>query len=138
MSTSTNRHKPSEHDESALTLRIEEITNTHVRYGDCRVCMFLLHRQHRRDNVARLYRLYGEETCRRLKRSRRNKSVTRCAARHRTGSGRASIRGRAPAPLTPSTPSPMASMRASGREPKFEIPYKFRTIKKYATPLLSG
>ena len=75
MSASTYRYKPSKRDESALKLRIKEITNTRVHYGYRRVHV-LLRREGHRDNVKRVYRLYREEGLSlRLKRPRRNKAA---------------------------------------------------------------
>jgi putative transposase len=75
MSASTYRYTSTKRDESALKLRIKEITNTRVHYGYRRVHI-LLRREGHRDNVKRVYRLYREEGLSlRLKRPRRNKAA---------------------------------------------------------------
>jgi putative transposase len=75
MSASTYRYTSTKRDESALKLRIKEITNTRVHYGYRRVHV-LLRREGHRDNVKRVYRLYREEGLSlRLKRPRRNKAA---------------------------------------------------------------
>lgn len=75
MSASTYLYKPVKKDESALKMRIKEITDTRVHYGYRRVHV-LLRREGHPDNVKRIYRLYREEGLSlRLKRSRRNKAA---------------------------------------------------------------
>lgn len=60
-------------DDSAIRLRIREITGTRVQYGYRRVHVML-----RRDNHKRIYRLYSEQGLSlSLKRPRRNKSAQR-------------------------------------------------------------
>lgn len=66
---SSFRYRSVAADDSALRLRIREITETRVHYGYCRVHVML-----RRDNHKRIYRLYSEQG---LKRPRRNKSAQR-------------------------------------------------------------
>nr|WP_264831525.1 DDE-type integrase/transposase/recombinase [Klebsiella aerogenes] len=64
-------------DDSALRLRIREITETRVHYGYRRVHV-MLRREDLRDNHKRIYRLYSEQGLSlRLKRPRRNKSAQR-------------------------------------------------------------
>ncbi|SFU20582.1 putative transposase [Kosakonia arachidis] len=64
-------------DDSALRLRIREITETRVHYGYRRVYI-LLRREGWRDNHKRIYRLYSEQGLSlRLKRPHRNKSAQR-------------------------------------------------------------
>ena len=64
-------------DDSALLLRIREITETRVHYGYRRVHV-MLRREGWRDNHKRIYRLYSEQGLSlRLKRPRRNKSAQR-------------------------------------------------------------
>jgi len=60
MSASTYLYKPVKKDESALKMRIKEITDTRVHYGDRRVHV-LLRREGHTDIVKRIYRLYREE-----------------------------------------------------------------------------
>jgi len=75
MSASTYLYKPVKKDESALKMRIKEITQTRVHYGYRRVHV-LLRREGHKDNVKRVYRLYREEGLSlRLKRPRRNKAA---------------------------------------------------------------
>ncbi len=57
MSASTYLYKPVKKDESALKMRIKEITDTRVHYGYRRVHV-LLRREGHTDNVKRIYRLY--------------------------------------------------------------------------------
>ena len=62
-------------DDSALRLRIREITETRVHYGYRRVHI-LLRREGCQDNHKRIYRLYREQGLSlRLKRPHRNKSA---------------------------------------------------------------
>jgi len=64
-------------NDSALRLRIREITETRIHYGYRRVHV-MLRREGWRDNHKRIYRLYCEQGLSlRLKRSRRNKSARR-------------------------------------------------------------
>jgi len=75
MSASTYRYRSRKPDESALKLRIKEITSTRVHYGYRRVHV-MLRREGHADNVKRVYRLYREEGLSlRLKRPRRNKAA---------------------------------------------------------------
>ncbi len=75
MSASTYLYKSVRKDESALKMRIKEITETRVHYGYRRVHV-LLRREGHTDNVRRIYRLYREEGLSlRLKRPRRNKAA---------------------------------------------------------------
>jgi len=75
MSASTYLYKSVRKDESALKMRIKEITDTRVHYGYRRVHV-LLRREGHTDNVKRIYRLYREEGLSlRLKRPRRNKAA---------------------------------------------------------------
>ena len=75
MSASTYLYKPVKKDESALKMRIKEITDTRVHYGYRRVHV-LLRREGHTDNVKRIYRLYREQGLSlRLKRPRRNKAA---------------------------------------------------------------
>jgi putative transposase len=75
MSASTFLYQPVKKDESALKMRIKEITQTRVHYGYRRVHV-LLRREGHTDNVKRVYRLYREEGLSlRLKRPRRNKAA---------------------------------------------------------------
>lgn len=75
MSASTYLYRPVKKDESALKLRIKEITQVRVHYGYRRVHV-MLRREGHRDNVKRIYRLYREEGLSlRLKRPRRNKAA---------------------------------------------------------------
>ena len=75
MSASAYLYKPVKKDESALKMRIKEITDTRVHYGDRRVHV-LLRREGHTDIVKRIYRLYREEGLSlRLKRPRRNKAA---------------------------------------------------------------
>ena len=75
MSASTYLYKPVKKDESALKMRIKEITQTRVHFGYRRVHV-LLRREGHKDNVKRVYRLYREEGLSlRLKRPRRNKAA---------------------------------------------------------------
>ena len=59
MSASTYLYKTVKKDESALKMRIKEITDTRVHYGYRRVPV-LLRREGHTDNVKRIYRLYWE------------------------------------------------------------------------------
>ncbi|WP_447874887.1 IS3 family transposase, partial [Serratia fonticola] len=64
-------------DDSALRLRIREITETRIHYGYRRVHV-MLRREGWRDNHKRIYRLYCEQGLSlRLKRPRCNKSAQR-------------------------------------------------------------
>lgn len=75
MSASTYLYQPVKKDESALKMRIQEITDTRVHYGYRRVHV-MLRREGHMDNVKRVYRLYREEGLSlRLKRPRRNKAA---------------------------------------------------------------
>lgn len=75
MSASTYLYQPVKKDESALKMRIKEITDTRVHYGYRRVHV-MLRREGHMDNVKRVYRLYREEGLSlRLKRPRRNKAA---------------------------------------------------------------
>ena len=75
MSASTYLYQPLKKDESALKMRIKEITDTRVHYGYRRVHV-MLRREGHMDNVKRVYRLYREEGLSlRLKRPRRNKAA---------------------------------------------------------------
>jgi putative transposase len=59
-SASTYLYRSVRQDESALKLRIKEITDTRVHYGYRRVHV-LLRREGYVDNVKRVYRLYREQ-----------------------------------------------------------------------------
>ena len=75
MSASLYRYESRKRDETALKLRIKEITQTRVHYGYRRVHV-MLRREGHQDNVKRVYRLYREEGLSlRLKRPRRNKAA---------------------------------------------------------------
>jgi putative transposase len=75
MSASTYLYQAVKKDESALKLRIKEITQTRGHYGYRRVHV-LLRREGHKDNVKRVYRIYREEGLSlRLKRPRRNKAA---------------------------------------------------------------
>ena len=75
MSASTYLYKPVRKDESALKMRIKEITDTRVHYGYRRVHVLLCREGHT-DNVKQIYRLYREAGLSlRLKRPRRNKAA---------------------------------------------------------------
>ena len=75
MSASTYLYKPVKKDETALKMRIRDITQTRVHYGYRRVHV-MLRREGHLDNVKRIYRLYREEGLSlRLKRPRRNKAA---------------------------------------------------------------
>ena len=75
MSCSTYRYESRRRDETALKLRIKEITDTRVHYGYRRVHV-MLRREGQQDNVKRVYRLYrAEGLSLRLKRPRRNKAA---------------------------------------------------------------
>ncbi|KFD24888.1 transposase [Yokenella regensburgei ATCC 49455] len=64
-------------DDSALRLRIREMTDTRIHYGYRRVHV-MLRREGWRDNHKRIYRLYSEQGLSlHLKRPRRNKSAQR-------------------------------------------------------------
>ena len=75
MSASLYRYESRKRDESALKLRVKEITQTRVHYGYRRVHV-MLRREGHKDNVKRVYRLYREEGLSlRLKRPRRNRAA---------------------------------------------------------------
>lgn len=77
VSRSSFRYRSVAADDSALRLRIREITETRLHYGYRRVHI-LLRREGWRDNHKRIYRLYSEQglsLC--LKRPHRNKSAPR-------------------------------------------------------------
>jgi len=75
MSASLYRYESRKRDETALKLRIKEITQTRVHYGYRRVHV-MLRREGHKDNVKRVYRLYREEGLSlRLKRPRRNRAA---------------------------------------------------------------
>ena len=75
MSCSTYRYESRRRDETALKMRIKEITDTRVHYGYRRVHV-MLRREGHADNVKRVYRLYrAEGLSLRLKRPRRNKAA---------------------------------------------------------------
>jgi len=75
MSASLYRYESRKRDETALKLRIKEITQTRVHYGYRRVHV-MLRREGHQDNVKRVYRLYREEGLSlRLKRPRRNRAA---------------------------------------------------------------
>jgi len=75
MSASLYRYESRKRDETALKLRIKEITQTRVQYGYRRVHV-MLRREGHKDNVKRVYRLYREEGLSlRLKRPRRNRAA---------------------------------------------------------------
>ena len=75
MSASTFLYRSVRKDESALKLRIKEITDSRVHYGYRRVHV-LLRREGYVDNVKRAYRLYREQGLSlRLKRPRRNRAA---------------------------------------------------------------
>jgi len=77
VSRSSFRYRSVADDDSALRLRIREITETRVHYGYRRVHV-MLRREGWRDNHKRIYRLYCEQGLSlRLKRPRRNKSARR-------------------------------------------------------------
>lgn len=77
ISRSSFRYRSVAADDSALRLRIREITETRVHYGYRRVHV-MLRREGWRDNHKRIYRLYSEQGLSlRLKRPRRNKSAQR-------------------------------------------------------------
>ncbi|WP_425333073.1 IS3 family transposase [Erwinia persicina] len=77
VSRSSFRYRSVAADESALRLRIREITGTRGHYGYCRVHV-MLRREGWRDNHKRIYRLYFEQGLSlRLKRPCRNKSAQR-------------------------------------------------------------
>ncbi|KGB08225.1 integrase core domain protein [Klebsiella aerogenes] len=77
VSRSSFRYRSVAADDSALRLRIREITETRVHYGYRRVHV-MLRREDLRDNHKRIYRLYSEQGLSlRLKRPRRNKSAQR-------------------------------------------------------------
>ncbi len=74
---SSFRYRSVAADDSALRLRIREITETRIHYGYRRVHV-MLRREGWRDNHKRIYRLYSEQGLSlRLKRPRRNKSAQR-------------------------------------------------------------
>ena len=60
MSASLYRYESRKRDETALKLRIKEITQTRVHYGYRRVHV-MLRREGHQDNVKRVYRLCREE-----------------------------------------------------------------------------
>jgi putative transposase len=75
LSFSTYRYESRRRDETALKMRIKEITETRVHYGYRRVHV-MLRREGHQDNVKRVYRLYRQEGLSlRLKRPRRNKAA---------------------------------------------------------------
>lgn len=77
LSRSSFRYRSVAADDSALRLRIREITETRIHYGYRRVHV-MLRREGWRDNHKRIYRLYSEQGLSlRLKRPRRNKSAQR-------------------------------------------------------------
>ncbi len=77
VSRNSFRYRSEEADDSALRLRIREITETRVHYGYQRVHI-LLRREGWRNNHKRIYRLYSEQGLSlRLKRTHRNKSAQR-------------------------------------------------------------
>ncbi|WP_423825998.1 IS3 family transposase [Serratia liquefaciens] len=77
LSRSSFRYRSVAADDSALRLRIREITETRIHYGYRRVHV-MLRREGWRDNHKRIYRLYCEQGLSlRLKRPRRNKSAQR-------------------------------------------------------------
>jgi len=77
VSRSSFRYRSVAADDSALRLRIREITETRVHYGYRRVHV-MLRREGWPDNHKRIYRLYCEQGLSlRLKRPRRNKSAQR-------------------------------------------------------------
>ena len=77
ISRSSFRYRSVAADDSALRLRIREITEPRVHYGYRRVHV-MLRREGWRDNHKRIYRLYSEQGLSlRLKRPRRNKSAQR-------------------------------------------------------------
>ncbi|HCT5581748.1 TPA: IS3 family transposase [Enterobacter kobei] len=77
VSRSSFRYRSVAADDSALRLRIREITETPIHYGYRRVHV-MLRREGWRDNHKRIYRLYSEQGLSlRLKRPRRNKSAQR-------------------------------------------------------------
>ncbi|WP_372557766.1 IS3 family transposase [Yersinia sp. 1652 StPb PI] len=77
LSRSSFRYSSVAADDSALRLRIREITETRIHYGYRRVHV-MLRREGWRDNHKRIYRLYCEQGLSlRLKRPRRNKSAQR-------------------------------------------------------------
>ena len=75
ISRSSYRYRSVAADDSALLLRIREITETRIHYGYRRVHV-MLKREGWRDNHKRIYRLYREQGLSlRLKHLRRNKSA---------------------------------------------------------------
>ncbi|WP_275235297.1 IS3 family transposase, partial [Pantoea ananatis] len=77
VSRSSFRYRSVAADDSALRLRIREISETRVHYGFRRVHV-MLRREGWRDNHKRIYRLYSEQGLSlRLKRPRRNKLAQR-------------------------------------------------------------
>ena len=75
MSCSTYQYKSKRRDETALKLRIKEITDTRVHFGYRRVHV-MLRREGHLDNVKRVYRIYRQEGLSlRLKRPKRNKAA---------------------------------------------------------------
>ena len=85
MSASTYLYQPVKKDESALKMRIKEITDTRVHYGYRRVHV-MLRRESHMDNVKRVYRLYREEGLNlRTKRPRRHVMAARRVERPTRG-----------------------------------------------------
>lgn len=75
LSFSTYRNESRRRDETALKMRIKEITDTRVHYGYRRVHV-MLRREGRQDNVKRVYRLYRQEGLSlQLKQPLRNKAA---------------------------------------------------------------
>jgi putative transposase len=75
LSFSSYRYESRRRDETALKMRIKEITDTRVHYGYRRVHV-MLRREGHQDNVKRVYRLYrAEGLSLRLKRPRRSKAA---------------------------------------------------------------
>ena len=75
MSFTTYRYESRRGDETALKMRIKEITDARVHYGYRRV-HGMLRREGCADNVKRVYRLYrAEGLSLRLYRPRRNKAA---------------------------------------------------------------
>ena len=57
------RYESRRRDETALKMRIKEITETRVHYGYRRVHV-MLRREGHKDNVKRVYRLTARKACR--------------------------------------------------------------------------
>jgi transposase InsO family protein len=75
LSPGTFFYKSIKKDETALTMRIKELSATRMHYGSRRVHV-LLRREGHKDNVKRVYRIYKEQGLSlRLKRPRRNKAA---------------------------------------------------------------